>query len=98
MRVGDVEAIAEREQLVVATKLDIDTVRERTVELERRLEERGHRMHALSSATGEGCDELVAELATRVAATRAEDADATRDAFDDEPETVAAVDADGARD
>jgi GTP-binding protein len=56
-------ALAEKPMIVVATKLDATTNRERLEELRKFAEWRGLEFHAISSATGEGIVELVRAMA-----------------------------------
>ncbi len=56
-------ALAEKPMIVVATKLDATTDRERLEELRKFAERRGLEFHAISSATGEGIVELVRAMA-----------------------------------
>jgi GTPase len=71
-------ALAEKPMIVVATKLDATTNRERLEKLRAFTAERGLEFHAISSATGEGIVELVRAIA---------------DALDRIPKPAAALDA-----
>ncbi len=56
-------ALAHRTMIVVATKLDVTTQRERLERLRAFCAERGLQFHAISSVTGEGVRELVRAMA-----------------------------------
>jgi GTP-binding protein len=56
-------ALAEKPSIVVATKLDATTNRERLERLRAYSRKRGFEFHAISSATGEGITELVRAMA-----------------------------------
>ncbi|HYB97990.1 MAG TPA: GTPase ObgE [Candidatus Limnocylindrales bacterium] len=58
--------LAERPQIVVATKMDLPEVAERVPELRALLERRGLELHAISSATGAGTRELVLRIGREV--------------------------------
>ena len=54
--------LAAKPQLVVATKADLIEVRDGLAELERRFAKRGVPLHAVSAATGQGCERLLAAM------------------------------------
>ncbi len=54
--------LAAKPQLVVATKSDLSEVRDGLGELERRFAKRGLSLHAVSAATGQGCERLLTAL------------------------------------
>ena len=56
------EELAERPQIVALTKMDLPTAAENLEEVGRRLRERGHEVFAISSATGQGCRELMTRV------------------------------------
>ncbi len=56
--------LASKPQLTVATKIDLPDVREHLPRLREAFDARGISLAAVSSATGEGCDELVASIAS----------------------------------
>jgi len=53
------EDLDERPLLVIASKMDLPSAVEQLPELRRFMGERGHEVHAISAATGEGCRELM---------------------------------------
>jgi GTPase len=59
-------ALAQRPQIVVATKIDLPEVRQRLPEVQQCFAARGHEILALSAATGEGISTLIARLAQRL--------------------------------
>jgi GTP-binding protein len=59
-------SLAERAQIVVATKIDALDERERVKELERRAVADGKPFFAISAVTGQGVSELLAALATKL--------------------------------
>jgi GTP-binding protein len=60
------DELAQREQIVVANKIDLPAARERLTELRPQFAERGVRLLAISSLTGEGIDVLLAEIDKRL--------------------------------
>lgn len=54
--------LADRPQIVAVTKLDLPSAAENLPELTRLLEARGHEVFAISSATGQGCRELMTRV------------------------------------
>jgi GTP-binding protein len=58
--------LADKEQAVVITKVDLPQTRERLPEISAWFEERGIRVFPISSATGEGIDGLLDEIARRL--------------------------------
>lgn len=64
-------SLAERPQIVVATKIDALDDKKRVTALRRHVKRLGLECHAISSATGEGLDELLEAVWTHVAAGRA---------------------------
>ncbi|HYC57547.1 MAG TPA: GTPase ObgE [Candidatus Binatia bacterium] len=58
--------LAERPQIVVATKIDLPEVAERVPELRSLLQARGMELHAISAATGHGTQELVNRIGNEV--------------------------------
>jgi GTP-binding protein len=68
--------LAEKPQLVVATKLDVTEARERFANAGAAFRARGRELHGVSAATGEGMPELMHAVAALVATTRADAIDA----------------------
>lgn len=69
--------LAQRPQLVVVTKTDLPDTQERLDALRRVFGERNIELHTLSSATGEGCDTLMAAALGAVREARRDDEDDT---------------------
>ena len=67
----DVARLTERPRLVVLNKIDVPEARELAEMVRPELEERGHRVFELSTATHEGLRELTYAMAEAVAADRA---------------------------
>jgi len=60
------DELAERPQIVALTKMDLPTASENFEEVGARLAERGHEVFAISSATGQGCRELMTRVGRAV--------------------------------
>jgi GTP-binding protein len=58
--------LAERDQIVALTKIDLPSAAENIAEIAKRLRERGLEVLAISSATGKGCKELVTRIGRAV--------------------------------
>lgn len=56
------EELASRPQLVAVTKIDLPSAEENVAGLRRVLEKRGYEVFAISSATGQGCRELMTRV------------------------------------
>jgi GTP-binding protein len=67
--------LAGKPQLVVITKTDLPETAERLESLRRVFGERNIELYTVSSATGDGCDALMAEILRTVVAVRAADDD-----------------------
>jgi len=64
-------SLAAKPQIVVANKIDLTDARQRLPEVRSRLAARGIETHAISAATGEGVESLMAMIARRVQSLRA---------------------------
>ncbi len=64
------EELAGRPQIVALTKLDLPTAAAGAAEITRRIRARGHEVFAISSATGQGCAELMTRVGHAVEAHR----------------------------
>jgi GTP-binding protein len=56
------EELADRDQIVALTKIDLPTAAENVEDIRRQLGERGLEVFAISSATGQGCRELLSRI------------------------------------
>lgn len=62
--------LASRPQIVALSKMDLPTAKEHAADLRARLTRSGHEVFAISSATGEGCRELLTRIGHAVEADR----------------------------
>jgi len=56
-------SLQEKPQIIALNKIDLPHVRERSSEIEKQFEKRGHRIYLISGKTGEGIEELVEAVA-----------------------------------
>jgi len=68
------EELASRPQLVAVTKIDLPSAEENVAGLRRVLEKRGYEVFAISSATGQGCRELMTRIGRAVEEHRRQNA------------------------
>ncbi|MFT5039651.1 MAG: GTP-binding protein, partial [Hyphomicrobiaceae bacterium] len=74
--------LGQRDQIVVLTKIDLPDVREMAIGLRETLTARGHIVHEISAATGEGITALTQAIGSQVERQR-RDRDSTTDAQDE---------------
>ena len=72
------DELADRPQLVALTKMDLPDAADNAKDLAKRLKKRGHEVFAISSATGQGCKELITRVGHAVEEHRREMAAAIR--------------------
>jgi GTP-binding protein len=56
------DELAARPQIVALTKIDLPSAADNVKELGKRMKKRGHEVFAISSATGQGCKELITRV------------------------------------